>query len=752
MSQRTLELGFSGHSEERRVEVPPDAPPPWDLRSDLKVAGKPHPRLEARLKVTGAARYTADQRLPGMIFAGAVRSPHAHARVRRLDLSRAKKLPGVLYSEAYPQREVRYAGQAVAALAAESEQVLDDALALVEVDYEVLPHVVRTEDALAEDAPAVAGRRNVRQGRGMRRGSLRRVEEAHARADVVLTREYRTQVQTHTCLEPHGSVARWEGDRLTVWASTQATFAFRQTLARALGISAAQVEVITEHMGGGFGSKFGADAWDVFAARAARATGRPCFFMLDRRAEHLVAGNRPDSIQRCTFSVRRDGKLLGAQVTSHGTAGLGRGAGVLNPAIYAFEATYSDQYDVLTHAGSARAFRAPRHPQGVFALEGMLDELAEAIGMDPLELRRKNDPHPVRQAQYDVGAEAIGWSRRKPSGSSPGPLKRGLGVAAARWAHNARPGTAVRCRIGRDGSVLVANGSQDIGTGTRTILAQIVAEELGLPLAAVEVRLGRTRDPYGHGSGGSVTAPSIAPPARRAAYACRQRLLAAVAAALGCEAESLSLREGRVHGAERELSFAAACGLLPTESIEATATGGPEDMSYPSFTREVAGVQFAEVEVDAELGTVRVVKVVAVQDCGLVANPLLARSQINGGVLQGISYALHEERILDARTGDMLNANLLDYKILGAREVPEIVAIPFSVANGRTSTGMSSLGEPPTVPTAGAVANAVANAIGARVRSLPITPEKVLAAIAEAERTRRASDGEKKKKKKKRIF
>jgi len=732
MSEKKLKLGFVGREREVPVEVPEGSPGPWGADADLSVVGKEHPRLDARAKVTGAARYTYDIRRPGMIYGRLLRSPHAHARVVKVDLERAKALAGVLYTESYQGSEIRFAGQQVAGVAAESEEILDDALALIDVEYEVLDHVVSVDAALKDDAPKVKGDGNVADGR-RNEGTPDDVARAHQEADVVLERIYRTQVQTHSALETHGCVCAWDGDKLTVWASTQGTFSVRGGMAQHFRIPAEDVLVITEHMGGGFGAKFGADFWDLFCARAARQTKRPCRLMLDRREEHLVAGNRPDSLQHCIFSAKRDGTLLGAEVRSWGTGGIGGGAGVANPAIYRFRATHKKQIDVYTHAGSGRAFRAPGHPQGIFALEGMIDELAEAIGMDPLEMRRKNDPHPVRTAQYDRGAREIGWERRrKKPGSDAGVRKRGLGMASARWGHNMRPNFGVLCRLARDGSVLVANGAQDLGTGTRTLLAVLAAEELGLDPSRITVRLGQTDDPEGPGSGGSVTAPTIGPPARDAAFLVKRKLLEAVAAALGGDAASLQLKDGMVLGAPKPLTFAQACALLPTETVEALGRWQHGSKVLPNFAGDVAGVQFAEVEVDVETGHVRVEKIVAVQDCGRVINPLLARSQITGGVIQGISYALFENRILDGRIGTMVNANFLDYRIAGALEMPEIVTIPFSVANGINHVGMSSLGEPPTVPTAGAIANAVANALGVRIRSLPITPDKVLAALGGA--------------------
>ncbi|MFI5401833.1 MAG: xanthine dehydrogenase family protein molybdopterin-binding subunit [Planctomycetota bacterium] len=720
-------LGFPGNERKVQADVPGSMPPPWDLTTQLKVVGKDHTRLDAVAKVTGRAKYAYDIRFKDLIYAKLLRSPHARARIKSVDLSKARAMKGVLFTEAY-DHAIIYAGQHVAGVAAESEGILDDALASIVVEYEVLPCVVDVASALKEGAPgAIEGRGNLEEGRAQ--GDLGNVEAAHKEADAVVEAEYRTQVQTHSCLETHGCVCKWENGKLTVWASTQGTFSVRQGMARTLNIAESDITVITEHMGGGFGAKFGVDAWDQFCARVARETGRPCRSMLDRREEH-IAGNRPDSIQKCKFSVKKDGTLMGAEVRSQGTAGIATGgANVKNPGIYRFRATYSKQDTVLTNASSVRAFRAPGHPQGVFALEGMMDELADAIGMDPLELRKKNDGNQVRLAEYDIGAKEIGWQRRKKSGSDKGPVKRGLGMASALWYHNVKPGAEVRCTISRDGSVILANGAQDLGTGTRTVIGLCGAEELGLPLSAVEVRLGNTNDPVGPGSGGSQTAPAVAPAARAAAWEAKKELLQHVASSIGGDAGSMDLRDGKVTGAPRALTFKQACGLMAVDAINALGRGAT---GLPSFTGEVAGVQFAEVEVDTETGSVRVIKVVAVQDCGLVVDPLTARSQINGGVIQGISYALFEDRLLDRRSGDQVNADFLGYKIAGSLDMPEIVSIAFSVAQGMSCTGVSSLGEPPTVPTAGAIGNAVANALGARVRSLPITPAKVLAALGGA--------------------
>ncbi|MGH7338212.1 MAG: xanthine dehydrogenase family protein molybdopterin-binding subunit, partial [Myxococcota bacterium] len=308
MSGKELRLGFPGKERVESVDVPEGSPPPWGLDAELRVAGTDHPRVDALLKVTGAARYSYDIRRPGMIYAGLLVSPHAHAKIVKVDLSKARALPGVLYTEAHEGKTVRYAGDHVAGVAAESEEVLDDALRLIDVEYEVYPHAVTVDDAQREDAPKVKNEGNVAPDR-RNSGTPEAVEAQHAEADVVIERLYRTQVQTHSALETHGCVCEWEGDKLTVWSSTQGTFSVQEGMAGSLGVPVANVRVICEHMGGGFGAKFSVSYWDVFCAKAARETRRPVRCMLDRKQEHLAAGNRPSSLQRCKFSAKRDGTL-----------------------------------------------------------------------------------------------------------------------------------------------------------------------------------------------------------------------------------------------------------------------------------------------------------------------------------------------------------------------------------------------------------------------------------------------------------
>ena len=757
------------------LEIPATEPPALAPNDELKVIGKPTPRLDGRLKVTGAARYTADVRLQGMLFARMVAATVPHARIRSIDTSAAEAHPGVravhvleqVFGGAVvrdPSKElqskfpiVRYADQPIAAVAATSQAAADEAAQLVKIDYEVLPFVVDADQAREPDAPVVfpaaadqdgtAGGGGGPQGiaqrgnvRGPSKGGMFGPPRGDAakgfgEADVVVEGEFRTQVQTHSALEPHGVVADWKPDGLTVYASTQGTASVRDEVAEVFGLPKSRVRVITEFMGGGFGAKFGAGNEGVLAVHLSRKAGAPVRLVLSRKEEQLATGNRPSSHQTLRIGAKKDGTLTAIHLVNYGTAGVGTGAGAGGPAqnMYSCPNVLTEEADVFINAGPAAAFRAPGHPQGCFALEQVIDELAERLAMDPLALRDRIDTSPARRVERQRGAELIGWSRRRPAGSDTGPVKRGLGVAQSVWYRFTDMDSSVELRVTRDGSVELRSGVQDIGGGIRTALAQVVAEELGLRATDVDVRIGDTLYPNGPASGGSVTTNSITPAARAAAYAVRQKLFALASRELGVAANALTAADGRIVVAadpSKGLTFRKVARLLETEQISEIATRTPNYGPKVRGLEGYGGVQFAEVAVDTETGVVTVDRVVAVHDCGRPINPLGVVSQINGGVLQGISYALYENRQLDRNTGLVVNANLEQYKIAGSRETPRIDAVFIEEYRGRSSTDAGGIGEPATVPTAGAIANAIYNATGARMRDLPMTPARVLAALA----------------------
>lgn len=757
MSKEKLRLGFNGKFEEKEVALAENDPAPWDPSKKFSILGKRVPRLDGRAKITGEARYSIDVRLPGMLYGKILRSPHAAAVVQSVDLSAARKMPGVAAAFAIVKsgEKVRFAGQEIAAIAADTPERVLDGLSAIRVSYSPAPFVVDPRNARREDAPLVfegkvetktsagdapgARKPLPRKGnvQGPRESEKGNVEEGFRQADAIVEGTYVTQVQTHTALETHGLVARWEGDELTVWASTQGIFSVRDELAETLGIPVSSVHVVTEYMGGGFGAKFGARVEGVTAAKLAKEAGAPVKLFLDRKEEHLASGNRPSSVQWIKAGATKDGKLTALHLVVHGNGGTNGGTGTSGPLknIYACDNVKTEEFDVFTNAGPSAAFRAPGHPQGSFALEATMDELAARIGMDPLEFRMKNDPSEVRREEFRVGAERIGWKtrdERREKTSDPA-IRRGVGVGAAVWYNTGGTGPKATVTIHRDGSAEVVHGVQDLGTGARTMVGIVAAEELGVPIERVAVRIGDTRMPYGPASGGSTTTPSTAPTIRAAAFQAKRKLAETVAAKWSVPAESVELENATVSvrgDSSKKASWKEACALLPEEGVSATSSRAE---NHPdAWKRFTAGAQFAEVEVDTETGLVRVKKVVAVHDCGLVVNALTTESQIQGGIIQGVSYALYEDRVLDRNTGRMVNPNMEQYKIAGSMDVPEIETIVLPVWDGVNNTHSVGIGEPATVPTAGAIANAVSHAIGARIRRLPITPESVLEAWDEA--------------------
>jgi xanthine dehydrogenase YagR molybdenum-binding subunit len=772
-----------GMAEVKRL-VPADEPGAMPLNRNLQFVGKRVPRVDGPHKTTGRARYTADVYLPGMLYAKMVNSSLPHARIRSIDTSAAAAYPGVkgVYilkhlsdvaqvkdqSKEMPSKFpiVRFTGQPIAGVAATSQTAANEAAKLVKIEYEALPFVTTVEEARQPNAPLVypapaemagsagggGGAKNVPQKgnvrgpalgpRGAEQGST---EKGFSEAEVLVEGDYKTQVQTHSPLETHGVVADWKPDLLTVYASTQGTSTVRDELAEVFAIPKSRIRVITEFMGGGFGAKFGAGNFGVVATALSKQTGAPVKLMLDRKEEHLSVGNRPDSRMHLKVGAKRDGSLTALHMVSYGTAGVGTGAGTAGPTqnMYKCDNVLTEEYDVFTNAGPGAAMRAPGHPQGCFALEQAIDELAEKLNMDPLALRDKIDESPARREERRIGAEMANWSARHKAGADARPIKRGLGVAQSVWYRFTDLDSSAEVRIARDGSVQMLSGVQDIGGGIRTVLAQLVAEELGLRPQDITIRIGDTNFPQGPASGGSTTTNSITPAVRNAAYKAKMQLLQQVAPALHAEPEDIVMSQGRVfakNSPSNALTFKQAAGRMKSDEISGRAdrkddySSDSEGSENKPKSRRVTygGVQFAEVAVDTETGIVKVEKVWAVHDCGRPMNPMFLESQINGGILQGISYALYEDRALDRNSGIMLNTNLEQYKIIGSRETPEIKVHVIEDYLALSSTDAGGIGEPAKIPTAAAVANAFYNATGARIRELPMKPAAVLAALEQS--------------------
>ena len=737
--------------------------PAWDAETALTIVGQPHPRLEGREKVTGRARYASDVRLPGQLYARVLRSPHPHARVRGIDISQAERAPGVhavVCAENVPripwyeesvlfESTVRMVGDVVAAVAAESDELAQDALRLIDVDYEPLPFATSIAAALRPDAPRIHDGGNIAgEPVTYERGDP---ERGLREADVVVEATYETQCALHNAFEAHGCTASWEGDALTLWDSTQAIFVVRQQVAEKLGLPEHRVRVIKHHMGGGFGAKQIPWKHDVIAALLSKQAGRPVQLVLDREAENLAAGNRNPTRQHVRLGAKRDGTLTAIVARIEQAAGAYRTGGEASnvsgtyQTLYACPHVRTEQTAVYTNTGPAVAFRAPGHVEAAFALEQAMDELARVLEIDPIALRRRNyaeqdqleeKPFTLPEGlslSYDRVTEAFGWGERLEQ-PSDGTKRRGVGFAAHDWVGGSgHPPGYAWIELNADGTAQVVTGTQDIGTGTRTGLAQIAAEELGLPLDSIALQLGDTATgPYAPVSSGSATQATIGPAVRTAAADVKAQLLEVASIVLEIGAGRLSVRDGHLlvdDDAERSVAVGEVMQKIAPHTLQARGARGPnpEDKTIRTF-----GAQCIEVEVDTETGEITVLRVVTAHDCGRIVNPTLVDSQVVGGVTQGIGFALSEERIVDDRLGIVLNANLEEYHLPTVADVPAIeharVGVPDNAAN---STGAKGIGEPPLIPTAPAIANAVFDAIGIRFHENPLTRQRVLAALAE---------------------
>ena len=685
---------------------------PWPR--ETKYLGKSTPRVEGPAKVSGRAKFTTDVAPAGLLYGAIFRSEWPAARIKSVNLDKARAAPGI--KAAILVRDggfvARYYGEELAALAGTSRQAVLDALRLIEVDAEPLPFVVRELDAIKPDSPRVFGEKsNLGDGQVKNTGQ---VDEAFASAAAVVEDTFTTPIEIHHPMEPHAHTVAFEGDEMTAWSSTQAVFGVRDAFAKSLGLPQNKVRVICEHMGGGFGAKFSIGVEGQLCARLAQAAGAPVKLVLTRFEQALAVGNRPSSFQKLKLAADADGKLTAFQMEGFGTPGYvasaptgGGASGVTLPMpyIYAPSSTRVKQSAVAVNAGASCAMRAPGHPVASFGMESILDELAAKLGLDPVEIRLKNDPSELRRREYQLGAEKFGWKQkyRKP-GSSPGPVKIGVGCAGAAWMSGGR-GTQAEAQIFSDGTVEVRVGTQDLGTGSRTVVQVVAAEMLGIEPALITARVGDTRFPPSGSSGGSQTTASVSP----AVYDVCEKAIA--------ELKHLSGLDD-----PRGANWKPACARIGSTPL--VVTGKWRD---GLSTGGACGVQFAEVEVDTETGFVKLRKMLVVQDCGTVVNKLTCESQINGGVIMGIGYALYEQRVMDRRSGVVLNPNFETYKLPGIADIPDIEILLLDMPE----RGVIGVGEPCTVPTAAAIANAVANALGVRVTSLPITPDKVLAALGQ---------------------
>jgi xanthine dehydrogenase YagR molybdenum-binding subunit len=507
-------------------------------------------RLDARDKVTGRAKYTHDVRAPGMAYARLLLSPVPAAKITKIDVEPALKVPGVLGAIVLQSERTDWLGEPIAAVAATTPDRAEDGLRAIVLEYSKQPWAIDFAQATAAGAPEIWDEVDLRK-ETKTVGDEDDAKEKLAGAAAVIEQTYTVPVQHHVCLETHGVVVDFKGgDEATVWCSSQATFGFAPDAAKELGLKAGDVTGRVEYMGGGFGSKFGLEIPGMAACRLAKQIGRPVHLMLTRSDEFLAAGNRSAARASVKLGGASDGKLL-AMVADRRRMG-GMGGGSLRgdePYIYSVETFFTRTLPVPMNMDASRAMRAPGHPQASFIIESAIDELAYALRIDPLTLRKKNLKDPVYARQLDRVAREIGWEQhphKAEHGKPASGIGVGIGFAVATWGGGGRGGTEAEVRIERDGSVSASVGTQDLGTGTRTLVAAITAEELGLRLADVTARIGSTKLPKAGGSGGSVTTGSLSPPVKDAAFNARIAFAEHIAPTLGVPADRVRFAGGRV--------------------------------------------------------------------------------------------------------------------------------------------------------------------------------------------------------------
>ncbi len=742
--------------------------------------GNSVPRRDLPEKLTGDAKYTSDIKLPGMLHGKILRSPYPHTRIVSVDATKATQLPGV-YAVLTPfdvpdgriapdspilDTKARFVGDEVAAVAAEDEDIAEEALGLIEVQYDPLPFVTDPREALRPNAPAVHEGGNLVGGKplALTRGN---VEEGFVEADHVFEDEFTTPSHSGAALEPRAAIAAWDGEQLTVWKSSRGIHADRLSLSLSLSISRENIRVIGPHMGAGYGNKDETRLSAITAILAQRA-GRPVKIELTREEEFIAGRHRHATITKIKVGVKNDGTVTAVHATTIMDTGayLSSGPGVIRRAgqgalyLYRCPNVRYDGYLTYTNQPSAGSYRALGAPQGHFALEVLMNRIADALGIDPLDFRLKNHVGPEGQPGERVtplnevmdtqpveggvpfssnglheclvrGAEAIGWRERRPThADADNPLKIGFGMAM--FVYRGGPGgrSSVRLRLDDDGTVQLVTGVMDVGEGSMTVIPQIAAEELGVRYDQVHVTFGDTLlTPEAPITAGSTATFSTGLAAKEAAAPLKSKILEVAASALEANPDSLDIVDGNIvttATSERRMTLSEAARLSgdgPLE-VEASISPGSKDYIVNSF-----GAHFAEIEVDTETGNVRVLRYVAAHDSGRILNPNLAINQVEGGVSQMLGFTLSEVMLTDARNGVTLNANFLEHKGPTILDYPNIEVIFADVIDPVGPFGAKGLGEPPSIGVAPAIANAIYDAVGIRIRDLPITPDVILNAL-----------------------
>jgi len=751
--------------DQPQSQQPPDKIQPW---GETRIVGKALPRVDAYDRVSGSAQYTYDLILPDMLHGAILRSPHAHAMVKSIDTSAAEKMPGVatVLTGTSPGADTpwygkqsklfdphcRYEGDEVAAVAARTPYQAWDAIKAIKVVYQELPFVLDEASALKPDAPRLHDSGNAAPARpATQRGD---VAKGFAEADVVLEQTFHTSVQIHVPMETHGSVVKWDGDKVTIWDSTQGVYeAVLLPFARAMGMPYNNIRVICRYFGGGFGAKLELGKHTMIAALLARKTGRPVKLMLSREESLLAVGNRPEAKMTLKAGVKKDGTLTALQLTNIAAAGAysaGTGVGFQVQELYKCPNVMVSESTFFINAGRARAFRAPGFPPGNWCLEQMMDMLAEKIGMDPVELRlknftdvsqsRKNIPYTSASLRecLNEGARAFGWKEARAAKKSDGHIKRGVGMAAGMWQGGAgSPPYTAEVRLFSDGGVTIKTGAMDIGTGTKTAACMVAAEELGWPLESIRIENADTAvTPYAQSSGGSMTLPGLIPAVRRGAWIVKRQIFSWAAENLKVPVEELQLQGNTFFSRSAPDKKRTLEELMRANGVMEVIGIGNRDPNPAGKATMPFAAQFAEVEVNTRTGEVKVVRLLAANESGRVINQKTFDNQVFGGMTMGLGYALTEGRVLDRQTGKMCNVNLHDYKVPTALDVPvdhRVIAIDPKDAECNI-VGCKGLGEPAHVPAASAIANAIYDAIGARPVNNPIDPRYILELLGKKQR------------------
>ena len=754
---------------------------------EFNVVGTRPVRPDGADKVTGKANYAADLNLPGLLYGKVLRSPHAHARIKSLDTSRAEALPGVravitsadiqkpsgraselaegamvnykfLSNNVLAEGKALYKGHAIAAVAAASAHAAEEALKLIDVEYEVLPPVMDGKEAMKEDAPLVHERLAGMTTAAIRAGGilddddptkgtnianhfefkLGDVEAGFQEADIIVEKETSTVAVHQGYIEPHCGTAQWHEDgSLTIWSSSQGQFMVRDYTARLVGVPVSKVKAIQMEIGGGFGAKLTV-YMEPLAALLARKAGAPVKMAMNRAEIFEASGPTSGTYVSVKIGATKEGRITAASSTLIFEAGAFPGSPVPGGAqcmmsAYDIPNAYIEGYDVVVNRPKTSAYRAPGSPAAAFAMETAIDEICEKIGMDPLDFRLLNSSKEgVRRAtgplMPKVGfIETLEAAKAHPHYSAPleGPY-RGRGVASGFWGNNSGPSSAVAL-VHPDGTVSLIEGSPDIG-GTRASVSQQFAEVLGIAMEDVKPQIADT-DSIGFTSntGGSGVTFKTGMAAYTAAQDIKRQMIERAAKIWDVSVEDVEYENGVLqHKSDPELRL-----TFRQLAARQTPTGGPIVGSAgvnPPGAGPALACHMVDVEVDPDTGKVTILRYTALQDAGKAIHPSYVEGQIQGGVAQGVGWALNEEYFINDQ-GHMVNSSYLDYRMPTSLDLPMIDTVVVEIANPSHPYGVRGVGEVCIVPPMAAISNAVYNAIGVRMNSLPINPGRVLEAL-----------------------